>query len=201
MAQALGLPADLKLASRASRPMFEAAVLKHIELLRPLLCWLYPMHVTKQKIATTTTDDCGHFQQTIWRSLFDFDPLAPEHQPGTAPSSTSGADASSTPTATRATTPTGTKVASPKGTLGPGTAPPATGTSEEGSPGFLTIYCKPACDSVTAGGRGLGASPVSNVPMPPGQHRVTCKRSGSPTKVISVIIVSGQLTSHTVTME
>mgnify|MGYP000881568143 CR=1 FL=1 len=73
MAQALGLPADLKLASRASRPMFEAAVLKHIELLRPLLCWLYPMHVTKQKIATTTTDDCGHFQQTIWRSLFDFD--------------------------------------------------------------------------------------------------------------------------------
>lgn len=130
-----------------------------------------------------------------------YDPLAPEHQPGATPSSTAGAAASSTPTATRATTPTGTKVASPKGTLGPGTAPPAAATSEEGSPGFLTIYCKPACDSVTAGGRGLGASPVSNVPMPPGQHRVTCKRSGSPTKVISVIIVSGQLTSHTVTME
>ena len=131
-----------------------------------------------------------------------YDPLAPEHHPGAGTSSSAAPDASSDPSAKR-TTPTATKGVSPKGTtpLGPGTAPPPTATSEEGSPGFLTIYCKPACDSVSAGGRGLGASPVSNVPTPPGQHRVTCKRSGSPTKVISVIIVSGQLTSHTVIME
>jgi serine/threonine-protein kinase len=68
-------------------------------------------------------------------------------------------------------------------------------------PGSLTIDCSPACDSVVAGGRSLGPSPIFSHPMPPGQHRVTLKRKGGPTKTISVIITSGQLTSQRVSMK
>jgi hypothetical protein len=71
--RALVLPADLLIAARADRPVFERAVVAHLELLRPLLCWLYPLFVSKTRIATVTTDDCGHFRALIWRSIFDFD--------------------------------------------------------------------------------------------------------------------------------
>ncbi len=67
------LPADLQLAARLARPALERAVLANVELLRPILCWLYPHFVTKQKIATVMTDECGHFRTTIWRSYFDHD--------------------------------------------------------------------------------------------------------------------------------
>ncbi len=70
---ALMLPADLALAARADRPAFERAVIAHLELLRPLLCWLYPLFVSKTRIATVTTDACGHFRAIIWRSIIDFD--------------------------------------------------------------------------------------------------------------------------------
>lgn len=71
--QSLTLPIDLQLAVRGSRKVFERAVITNIELLRPILCWLYPMRVTKTKIATVTTDECGHFRTSIWRSIFDTD--------------------------------------------------------------------------------------------------------------------------------
>lgn len=69
----LALPSDLVLAARASRPLFERAILAHLDLLRPIFCWLFPFPVRKTKIATVTTDECGHFRALIWRSIFDFD--------------------------------------------------------------------------------------------------------------------------------
>ncbi len=67
------LPASLVLAARAPRPAFERAVLDNLELLRPLLCWLYPRRVRKTKIRTLTTDECGHFRGVIWRSCNNHD--------------------------------------------------------------------------------------------------------------------------------
>jgi hypothetical protein len=72
-AATLVLPADLVLAARADRPLFERAVLANLDLLRPILCWLFPLPVRKTRIATVTTDDCGHFHAVIWRSIFNFD--------------------------------------------------------------------------------------------------------------------------------
>ncbi|KQV40199.1 hypothetical protein [Massilia sp. Root335] len=69
----LALPADLVLAARADRPLFERAVLAHLDLLRPILCWLFRFPVRKTKIATVTTDECGRFHALIWRSVFNFD--------------------------------------------------------------------------------------------------------------------------------
>ncbi len=69
----LTLPADLQIATRAGRASFERAVIANIDLLRPILCWLYPRRVTKTKIATVTTDECGHFRTVIWRSIFNTD--------------------------------------------------------------------------------------------------------------------------------
>lgn len=69
----VGLPADLQFALRASRPVLERAVLAHVDLLRPILCWLYPSRVRKTKIATAFTDHCGHFRTVIWRSFLDVD--------------------------------------------------------------------------------------------------------------------------------
>lgn len=67
------LPADLRFAARAARPVFERAILANIDLLRPILCWLYPQRVRKTKIATAFTDRCGHFKTVIWRSFLDPD--------------------------------------------------------------------------------------------------------------------------------
>jgi hypothetical protein len=68
------------------------------------------------------------------------------------------------------------------------------------APGYLTVFCKPACDRVVAAGRSLGASPVVNHPLPPGQHRLTL-RHGSVTKTLSIIVESGELVSRRVTMK
>lgn len=38
------------------------------DIVRPLLCVFYPRYVTKQKIATATTDECGHFHASFFRS-------------------------------------------------------------------------------------------------------------------------------------
>ena len=70
---ALTLPADLQIAVRGGRQTFERAVIANIDLLRPILCWLFPRRVTKSKIASVTTDRCGHFRTVIWRSIFDTD--------------------------------------------------------------------------------------------------------------------------------
>ena len=68
-----GLPADLRFAARASRAVLERAIVSNLELLRPILCWLYPLRVRKTKIATAFTDQCGHFRTVIWRSFLDTD--------------------------------------------------------------------------------------------------------------------------------
>jgi serine/threonine-protein kinase len=74
---------------------------------------------------------------------------------------------------------------------------PAAAEKEE--PGFLTIVCNPYCDDVTDGGRSLGPSPIVHLSVKPGQHRITLKKDGS-NKVISVIVVSGQVTAQRVSM-
>lgn len=43
------------------------AVLLRPDLVRPLLCFFYPAYITKQKIATATTDECGHFRTSFFR--------------------------------------------------------------------------------------------------------------------------------------
>lgn len=68
-----GWPAELQLAARASRPVFERALVANLDLLRPILCWLFPLRVRKTKLMTVMTDDCGHFHAVIWRSIFNFD--------------------------------------------------------------------------------------------------------------------------------
>jgi hypothetical protein len=79
-----------------------------------------------------------------------------------------------------------------------GTSVPAPPTA--GEKGFLTIACDPACDSVSAGGRNFGPSPVVRAPLPPGNHTVTLRKAGSPTKSLGVTIVSGQNTARRVKM-
>jgi hypothetical protein len=69
----VAMPPALLTSARASRAVLERAVLDNVDLLRPIFCWLYPMLVRKTKIATVTTDDCGHFSTVIWRSIFNLD--------------------------------------------------------------------------------------------------------------------------------
>ncbi len=42
------------------------ALIARPDLARPLLCFIWPPAVTTQLVATTTTDDCGHFRATFW---------------------------------------------------------------------------------------------------------------------------------------
>ena len=65
--QALAAVPELRLAADAGLAPFKSAVLARPELLRPLLCWLWPRAVTMQLIATVTTDDCGHFRAVFYR--------------------------------------------------------------------------------------------------------------------------------------
>ncbi len=66
-------------------------------------------------------------------------------------------------------------------------------------PGYLTVVCDPYCDSVVAGGRSLGPSPVVRAALPPGNHSVILRGSGKTTS-IGVTIVSGQTTARRVKM-
>lgn len=91
--------------------------------------------------------------------------------------------------------------AAPKSVGGSGLkSVPAPEKPKGGEPGFLTIACDPACDSVIAGGRNFGPSPVVRASLPPGSHGVTLRKSGMPSKSISVTIVSGQTTARRVKM-
>lgn len=73
MRRVSSLPADLALAARAARPVFERAVVANLDVLRPILCWLFPLRVTRTRIATVTTDECGHFFAIAWRSCISAD--------------------------------------------------------------------------------------------------------------------------------
>jgi len=61
--------------------------------------------------------------------------------------------------------------------------------------------CSPYCDDIVDQGKSLGPSPVVHLPVPPGSHRLTLKKSGGPSKVISVIVVSGQVSAQKVSMK
>lgn len=59
---------ELRMAAEtASDVQFRQALLAYPEVFRPLFCWFYPHFITKQKVATATTDECGHFRTTFWR--------------------------------------------------------------------------------------------------------------------------------------
>lgn len=66
--------------------------------------------------------------------------------------------------------------------------------------GFITIVCNPYCDDVQDQGRSLGPSPIVHMSVKPGQHRITLKK-GTQTKVISVIVESGQVAAQKVSMK
>ena len=84
----------------------------------------------------------------------------------------------------------------------PAPAPPAAAKASGGKeePGFLTIVCSPPCDEVYDQGRSLGPSPVNHVSVPPGSHRVTLKK-GKDSKVVSIIVVSGQVSAQKFSMK
>jgi hypothetical protein len=45
---------------------FKSALLANPQLVRPLLCWIWPLAVTTQLVARTTTDDCGKFRARVY---------------------------------------------------------------------------------------------------------------------------------------
>jgi hypothetical protein len=55
------------LALNGSDRAFRDALVKEAALIRPLLCWIYPIAVTKQRIGTAVTNDCGHFSTFVFR--------------------------------------------------------------------------------------------------------------------------------------
>lgn len=86
----------------------------------------------------------------------------------------------------------------------PGPMPTATSKpppAAKAEPGFLTVVCDPACDSVSAGGRSLGPSPVVRAQLAPGAYGVGLRRKGAASKSLSVTIVSGKTSAHRVKMD
>lgn len=65
--RALAEVPELRIAAASGLAPFKSAVLARPELLRPLLCWLWPQAVTMQLVATVTTDDCGRFRAVFYR--------------------------------------------------------------------------------------------------------------------------------------
>jgi len=61
------------LAQTASRIQLEQVLLAHADLIRPILCFIYPQFVTMQKVATATTDECGHFQTLFFKGCHNTD--------------------------------------------------------------------------------------------------------------------------------
>lgn len=59
--RALAEVPEIKSAANVSLSTFKSALLLRPELLRSLLCWIYPRAVNMQLIATTITDECGRF--------------------------------------------------------------------------------------------------------------------------------------------
>lgn len=53
---------EIRAGAASGLSAFRSALLARPELLRPLLCWLWPRAVTMQLVATAVTDECGHFR-------------------------------------------------------------------------------------------------------------------------------------------
>ncbi|MCA9633745.1 MAG: protein kinase [Myxococcales bacterium] len=107
-------------------------------------------------------------------------------------------DPSSLPEEKKPETATGT--GSPAPARVPGPLKPQEPAAPKAEPGFLTVVCDPACDSVSANGRNLGPSPVVRASLPPGNYGVSLRRKGAPSKAISVTITSGKTTAQRVSM-
>lgn len=60
-------------AQLGSRQQFQDSLLRHPDILRPLLCWFYPRFVTMQQVATATTDSCGHFRTLFFKGCHNPD--------------------------------------------------------------------------------------------------------------------------------
>ncbi len=82
-------------------------------------------------------------------------------------------------------TPSGSTTSHAGTTTSPNTAPSK-------DVGYLTVICKPFCDNVKRNGSSLGSSPIVKSPTPPGQYRITLTRAGSPDRVESVIVTTGE---------
>jgi hypothetical protein len=65
--RALAESSAVSLAASQGTVAFRAALISNEDLVRPLFCLFFPWLVTKQLIATATTDECGHFSATFWR--------------------------------------------------------------------------------------------------------------------------------------
>lgn len=65
--RALSEAPELRIAADAGLAPFKSALLRRPELLRPILCWIWPRAVTTQLVATVTTDDCGRFRAVFYR--------------------------------------------------------------------------------------------------------------------------------------
>jgi hypothetical protein len=102
-----------------------------------------------------------------------------------------------TPTDERRVAPPAPRPPSSKGLVDPwaSRSPPAPATGT----GYLTIVCTPGCDSVSVGGKNLGASPVVRAPLPSGSVNVEL-RHGDVRSRVSVKIVAGQVSARRVSM-
>jgi hypothetical protein len=123
-----------------------------------------------------------------------------------SPSST-GAAPDTAPTASAvAATPAATAVGSAAAPPTPTSIPQPGGSGKVGAgkskdePGFLTIVCSPGCDDVADQGRSLGPPPIVHLAAAPGAHRITGRR-GKDSRTISVVVVSGQVTTGSVSMK
>lgn len=56
-----------------SELQFRESLLLYPDVIRPLLCYFYPTFITKQKIATALTDECGRFSTVFYRSCLNPD--------------------------------------------------------------------------------------------------------------------------------
>jgi len=63
--RALAENGAIRAAAGTSLSAFKSSLLANLELVRPLICWLWPA-VTTQLVATATTDECGKFSARIY---------------------------------------------------------------------------------------------------------------------------------------
>lgn len=71
---ALTLDPSLRAAALAGSDLtLRRELIVNAEVVRPILCWYFPHFVVKHLIATTETDDCGHFRETILQSCNNHD--------------------------------------------------------------------------------------------------------------------------------
>jgi hypothetical protein len=62
------------LAQTSDIETFRSSLIQYIPIIRPWLCELIPLFVTKRLIATTTTDRCGNFEERIFLSCYSPNP-------------------------------------------------------------------------------------------------------------------------------